>query len=151
MKFRKTLSCHVTICAKIGWSGFMLQVKQLCRRPFPIVFIEISSKRIKVGVAFIFCHLVDVMALCHTSKVFESSLNNLKLFLLCLPTQQDYSILYFEGNKNKTKTSFGAYRLFSGLRRARSLDVISYSIEKEIFPKLPHLRWDNFEHILVLF
>ena len=43
------------------------------------------------------------------------------------------------------------HTLFSGLRRARSLDVISYSIEKEIFPKLPHLRWDNFEHILVLF
>ena len=40
----------------------------------------------KVGVAFIFHHLVDVTALWHTSKVFESSLNNVKLFLVCLPT-----------------------------------------------------------------
>ena len=27
---------------------------------------------------------------------------------------------------------------------------ISYSFEKDICPKLPHLRWDNFGHILVL-
>ena len=47
---------------------------------FQYFFLEISSKRIKVGVAFIFCHLVDVTALWHTSKVFESSLNSLKLF-----------------------------------------------------------------------
>ena len=45
-----------------------------------MIFIEISSKRIKVGVTFLFCHLVDVMAQWYTSNVFESSLNNLKLF-----------------------------------------------------------------------
>ena len=45
-----------------------------------MIFIEISSKRIKVGVTFIFRHLVDVMALWYTSNVFESSLNNRRLF-----------------------------------------------------------------------
>ena len=45
-----------------------------------MVFIEISSKTIKVGVTFIFRHLVDVMAHWYTSNVFESSLNNLQLF-----------------------------------------------------------------------
>ena len=53
---------------------------QLYRRPLPKIFIEISSKRIKVGVAFIFRHLVDIMALWYKSNVFESSLNNLRLF-----------------------------------------------------------------------
>ena len=69
---------------------------------------------IKVGVAFVFHHLVDVMALWHTSKVFECSLNNLKLFFkhACQP-EEDYLILYFEG-----KTSFGASRQFCGLRWA---------------------------------
>ena len=45
-----------------------------------MIFIEISSKRIKVEVTFIFRHLVDVMAQSYTSNVFESSLNSLKLF-----------------------------------------------------------------------
>ena len=45
-----------------------------------MIFIEISSKRIKVGVTFIFCHLVDVMVQWYTSNVFEPSLNKLKLF-----------------------------------------------------------------------
>ena len=45
-----------------------------------MIFIEISLKRIKVRVTFIFRHLVDVMAQWYTSNVFESSLNNLKLF-----------------------------------------------------------------------
>ena len=45
-----------------------------------MIFIEISSKRIKVRVTFIFHHLVDVVAQWHTSNVFESSLNKLKLF-----------------------------------------------------------------------
>ena len=39
------------------------------------------SKRIKVGVGSVFRHLVDVMALWHTNKVFESMLNNLKVGL----------------------------------------------------------------------
>ena len=42
-----------------------------------MIFIEISLKRIKVGVTFIFHHLVDVMAQWYTSDVFESRLNNL--------------------------------------------------------------------------
>ena len=46
--------------------------------------MEISSKRIKVGVAFVFHHLADATALRHTSKVFESNLNNLKLFFSML-------------------------------------------------------------------
>ena len=45
-----------------------------------MIFIEVSSKRIKVGVILIFRHLVDVMVQWYTSNVFESSLNNLKLF-----------------------------------------------------------------------
>ena len=45
-----------------------------------MIFIEISSKRIKVGVTFIFRHFVDVTAQWYTSNVFESSVNNLKLF-----------------------------------------------------------------------
>ena len=52
-----------------------------------MIFIEISSKRIKVGVTVIFCHLVDPMAQSYTSNVFESSFNSLKLLLVCLPTQ----------------------------------------------------------------
>ena len=45
-----------------------------------MILIEISSKRVKVGVTFTFRHLVDVMTQWYTSNVFESSLNNLKLF-----------------------------------------------------------------------
>ena len=52
-----------------------------------MIFIEISSKRIKDWLTFILRHLVDVMAQLYASNVFESSLNNLKLFLVCLPTQ----------------------------------------------------------------
>ena len=45
-----------------------------------MIFIEVSSKRIKVGVILIFRHLVDVMVQWYTSNVFESGLNSLKLF-----------------------------------------------------------------------
>ena len=45
-----------------------------------MIVIEISSKRIKVEVTFIFRHLVGAMAQWYTSNVFESSLNSLKLF-----------------------------------------------------------------------
>ena len=38
-------------------------------------------------VTFIFRHFGDVMAQWHTSDVFASSENSLKLFLVCLPTQ----------------------------------------------------------------
>ena len=43
-----------------------------------MIFIEISS--ITVGVTCTFRHLVDVMGQWYTSNVFQSSLNNLKLF-----------------------------------------------------------------------
>ena len=71
MRFQKT-------CPLVRLGSFMPLVShtELCRRPLSIAFIEISSKRIKVEVAFVFRHLVDVTALWHTSKVFESSLNN---------------------------------------------------------------------------
>ena len=49
-----------------------------------MVFIEISSKNIKIVVTFIFRHLVDVMAQCYTINIFESTLNNLKLFFSML-------------------------------------------------------------------
>ena len=45
-----------------------------------MIFIETSSKKIKVRVSFIFSHLIDVMAQLYTSNVFKSSLSNLKLF-----------------------------------------------------------------------
>ena len=78
MRFQKTfLLCCVTICARIELSGlYVASHNQLYRRRLPTIFIEISSRRIKVGIAFIFFHLVDVMALWYTSNV----LNNLKLF-----------------------------------------------------------------------
>ena len=44
-----------------------------------MIFIEISSKRIKVGVTFIFRHLVDAMPQWYTSNVL--------MFLVYLPTQ----------------------------------------------------------------
>ena len=113
MRFQKTyLLCRVTIGAKIGSSCFISQVIISYIEGLPIVFIEISSQRIKVGVTFIFRHLLDVMTQWYTSNVFESTLNNLKLFLVCLPTQY-YSILYLEGKK-----SFGESILSSGLCRA---------------------------------
>ena len=42
-----------------------------------MIFIEISLKRIKVGVTFIFRHLADVMAQWYTGDTFKSRLNNL--------------------------------------------------------------------------
>ena len=69
------VSRRITIYAKIGSSRFMSQItiSYIYRRPLPIIFIEISSKKIKVGVGFI-------MAQWYTSNVFESSLNNIRLF-----------------------------------------------------------------------
>ena len=60
-----------------------------------MIFIEISSKRIKVGIAFIFCYLVDVKALWHTSKVSESSLNKLKLLFSMSDANSNRIILSF--------------------------------------------------------
>ena len=59
-----------------------------------MIFIEVSSKRIKVGVILIFRHLVDVMVQWYTSNVFESSLNNLKLFF-SMPSNSNRIILSF--------------------------------------------------------
>ena len=56
---------------------------------------DIATKRIKVGVDFIFRHLVHVTVLCYTIKVNESCLNNLKLFLAWLSTRMRlYDPLY---------------------------------------------------------
>ena len=82
LRFQKTfLLYRITICAKNGLSSFMSQVTiSYIEGRSQWFFIEISSKRIKVWVTFIFHHLIDVMAQWYTSNVFESSLNNLKLF-----------------------------------------------------------------------
>ena len=80
------MPCCVKIFAKIGLGSFMSQVTKN-RKPLPIIFIEISSKRIKVGIAFVFHGLVDVTAPFHTSNIIQAkSLNLVELFLACLPT-----------------------------------------------------------------
>ena len=65
-----------------------------------MIFIEISLKRIKVRVTFIFRHLVDVMAQWYTSNVFESSLNNLKLFF-SMPSNSNRIIRSFIWKKKQ--------------------------------------------------
>ena len=61
---------------------------------------DIATKKIKVGVAFIFRHLVQVTALWYKIKVNESCLNNLKLFLAWLSTRiRLYDPLYWKKNK----------------------------------------------------
>ena len=59
-----------------------------------MIFIEISSKRIKAWVTFILRHLVDVMAQWDKGNVFESSLNNLKLFF-SMPSKSNRIIQSF--------------------------------------------------------
>ena len=82
MRFQKTfLLCRVTFFAKIGSSGFMLQVIiSYIEGPSRRFLLKYLLKGSKLGVAFIFRHLVDIMALWYKSNVFESSLNNLRLF-----------------------------------------------------------------------
>ena len=81
-RFRKTfLLCCVTICAKTGLSSFMSQVmNSFVEGHSQKVLLKYLPKESKLGQPSYFVIWLMFVTLWHTSKIFESSLNNLKLF-----------------------------------------------------------------------
>ena len=51
--------------------------KELYIKPFSMIFVVIFSRKIKVNAVLVFRHLVEVMAVQHTSKVLKSCLKTL--------------------------------------------------------------------------
>ena len=114
-------------------------ISYIDRRPLPMIFIEISPKRVKVGANFIFCHLVDVMAQWYTSNV-ESSLNNLRLFVsipsnsnriiwsFILKKKQEYCFLVCAGLlENLVKLLWWKIGLRRGRKQYQSILNINHS------------------------